>query len=115
MSQMTENTLVIKNEYIGKLKEVIKKDDSSSLSFYDFVLIYQNETITIFIFDCNGNPLCIDENIEYEILETNYLDGEEYWTQTREGDTDKTAVELLKDIVPEVDYIFLPQQLEYSI
>lgn len=89
MSCITENTIVIKNEDIDKFENAINDNRNKYGWIGNSKSIFSNNEYSIFVFDCNGEPLAIEEQIGFLVLETNYLDGESLHTQVYDSKTKK--------------------------
>ena len=81
MSQTTENTIVIETIDVEKFHKAVEYHQDTYGWIENVVNVYSNNDVAIFIFDCNGQPLGIEEKIEFLVLETNYFDGEPLYTQ----------------------------------
>ncbi len=81
MSCITENTIVIKNNDIEKFWKAINDNKNQYGWINNVEDVFSNEELSIFVFDCNGEPIAIEEQICFLVLETNYLDGEPLHTQ----------------------------------
>ena len=80
MSFITENTIVFRSDELDKFLRVARESDY----IREVVQIFHDTDYTVCAFDCNGQPLELEENINFLVLETNYLDGEPFYTQVRD-------------------------------
>ena len=81
MSQITENTIVVKTIDVEKFHKAVEYHQDNYSWITNVIDVYSNNDVAIFTFDCNGEPLGVEEEIKFLILETNYLDGEPFRTQ----------------------------------
>ena len=121
MSCLTENTIVIKSSDIDNLNTLFKIHQKEYGSYIkNPVEVFKNNELAIFVFDCNGQPLGIEENLEWLILETNFLDGDGYYTQRYNSNLDfceeveTPAKELIKSMLNEEEYENIKNKLLYS-
>lgn len=120
MSMITENTVVVRNEDVKKLQEAFNVHREMYTWLDNPVEVFNNGNISIWVFDCNGQQLGVEENVDFLILETNYLDDEPYYTQCYDEnkgycvDTEQTAVELIKEMVSEMEYKEIKEKISYS-
>ncbi len=122
MSMITENTIVMRTQDIDKLKHAVEQHKAE----YDYRIeepkeVFRNNEIAIFVFDCNGQPLGLEENLDWLVLETNFLDGEEYYTQwfnPERGcyeETDDTAEELIEKMLDKETFAAIKNSIRYSV
>lgn len=81
MSCITENTIVMKNCNIEAFLKAIDVNKNQYGWVNNIKEVFKNEDLTIFVFDCNGEPIAVEEEKCFLVLETNYLDGEPLRTQ----------------------------------
>lgn len=75
MSIITENTIMLKTEDFPIFDKVATNYVAND------AVAFSGEETTIIVFDCNGEPLEIEEKVPFLMLETNYLDGEPMHTR----------------------------------
>lgn len=115
MSNITENTIVIKSSDRSIFEEQIDKSEA----LYP-MCIYQDKDICIFTFDYNGdNPWYQGVlEIDYLMNEINYLDGEEPLTEIFiDGmltEVNYHTIAALKALFPEKDFYPIVQKIAYS-
>ena len=120
MSCITENTIVIRNEDIPKFEDAIDDHKDKYGWIGDSTPIFVNEELAIFVFDCNGEPLAIEEQVEFLVLETNYLDGEPLHTQVYDHkknerrDARYRAKYWIKKLIGEADFNAIQDKLIYT-
>lgn len=116
MSQITENTIVVKAEMEQQLLADAEKYADTYHGVSGFNRIYGNDEIVVYVFDANGDGPWEIENdtVEWIALETNYLDGDEPWTRIDGEDSDMTIAEWLKDQIPEEEYEKVVKAISYS-
>ena len=110
MSMITECTVVIKKEDATKLEQLAKERKNRESNV---VQAFSNKDICVYVFDCNGEPLNIQDNIDCIIVEVNYGGSEEFWTLHNGKDSDKSATELLREMLTEKEFDSL--HIEYTI
>lgn len=121
MSMITENTVIVKPEAEDRLLE-----DLSSVNYVSGVQkAFENNDMVIYIFDCNGDAPWEIENsdslkLDYQndliAIETNYLDGDGYWTRTPKGDIKEANLYMwLKGKVSKSELKLIIKRTEYSI
>lgn len=117
MSNITENTIVIRKEYENDLINDYKKYNVL-YRIMNFNKVYSNKDIVIYVFDSNGEcPWEIEPDVKtkYIALETNYLDGESLWTRIAGFKEDEITIEeWLQTIIPKKDYRDVVQKISYS-
>lgn len=121
MSQITENTVIIKPDAEARLLEDLNSVDYVSGIYKAF----ENKDMIIYNFDCNGDvPWEIEDSstmkLDYQndliALETNYLDGDSYWTRTPKGDIEEANLILwLKGKVTKAELKTIKKHTEYSL
>lgn len=121
MSQITENTVIIKPDAEARLLEDLNSVDYVSGIYKAF----ENKDMIIYNFDCNGDvPWEIEDSstmkLDYQndliALETNYLDGDGYWTRTPKGDVKEANLILwLKGKVTKAELKTIRKHTEYSL
>lgn len=124
MSMITENTIVMRTQDIDKLKHAVEQHKAE----YDYRIedpkeVFKNDEIAIFVFDCNGQPLGVEKNLDWLVLETNFLDGEEYYTQYfnkeegyyEETDICRTAAVLIREMLTEEEFNSIKDRISYSV
>lgn len=121
MSQITENTVIIKPDAEARLLEDLNSVDYVSGIYKAF----ENKDMIIYNFDCNGDAPWEIENsstmkLDYQndliALETNYLDGDSYWTRTPKGDIEEANLILwLKGKVTKAELKTIKKHTEYSL
>lgn len=87
MSCITENTIVVKNQDIPVLGIAIKDNREKYGWVKNLQAVFHNDELSIFTFDCNGDAHSVDEQVDFLVFETNYLDGEPLITQVRDSET----------------------------
>lgn len=100
MSMITENTMIIKTEnYDLFLKDVESFGTERRIS--NIETVYKSSDYMVIVFDCNGDAPWEIDNTEcpYEVLETNYLTGDEcsIWTRINNGCDDVLRCEDILD------------------
>lgn len=120
MSQLTENTIVIETVDVEKFYKAIEYHQNTYSWIINVKKVYEKNDIAIFTFDCNGQPLGVEEEIEFLVLETNYLDGEPMYTQVydkeikRIRDATWHAKYWIKKLIGESDFNSIKDCLIYS-
>jgi len=131
MSQITENTVIIEKADYEKFNEAIESliDDgviSGVHNSLDQNLKFTNgHEYVIYTFDCNGDgELVFDDypnafSLIY-MIETNYLDGDEYWTQKLVeddylDDIDETCEKFLKRVMTKDEFSKIKRMIKYSV
>lgn len=120
MSCPTQNTVVVKVEDIEILLKALEENDNVYGWIHEIHNIYQDDNVSIFTFDCNGQPLAVDEMVNYLVLETNYLDGEPMYTQVydskkkRYKDSRYHAKYWIKKLIGEENLSSIIHALRYS-
>ena len=120
MSMITENTVVIRSKDVEKLHEAFQQQIETYGLVDNPVEVFNNGNISIWVFDCNGQPLGVEENLDFLILETNYLDDEPYYTQCYDEnkgycvDTEQTAEELIRKMVTVNEFEEIRERIGYS-
>ena len=115
MSCITENTIVMKaSDEDQFLKEVEQYEGIHRLS--GVVKVFKNNDIAVYVFDCNGDsPWEVEsDTIAPIILETNYGDGDGYWTRLNGNDVSETCRELLQNMLTETEFKSLEDAIEYT-
>lgn len=97
MSQITENTIIIKNEIEEMFLEKTKEIERITLD--SVRCVFKNEEKCVYIFDSNGDAGddLSNAGIKYLAIETNYLDGEEPWTRYFDEDGHEKDGDLLSE------------------
>ena len=120
MSCITENTIVIKNSDVEKFQKVIN-DSRNQYGLIDNVQeVFKNEELSIFVFDCNGEPIAVEEQICFLVLETNYLDNEPLHTQIYDiknktiRDVRYRAKYWIKKMIGDIDFNTIQSRLVYT-
>ena len=85
MSCVTENTIVVKNQDIPMLGIAIKNNREKYGWIKNLQAVFHNDELSIFTFDCNGEAYSVDEQVEFLVFETNYLDGDPFITKVRDN------------------------------
>lgn len=116
MSQITENTIVVKAELEQQLLADAEKYADTYHRVSGFNRVYGDDKIVVYVFDANGDgPWEVEsDTVEYLALETDYLDGDEPWTRINGEDSDMTIAEWLKDQIPEEEYEKVVKAISYS-
>ena len=120
MSCITENTIVIKNKDIRLFENAIDDNRKKYGWINNLQDVYHNEKLSIFTFDCNGQPLSIEEQVDFLVLETNYLDGEPLYTQVYDVKTNAItdaryrAKHWIKKLIGEEPFKKIQDALVYS-
>ena len=120
MSQITENTVIVRPEAETRCLE-----DLNSVNYVSGIQkSFENKDMVIFIFDCNGdapweiedsNTLQLDYQKDLLCLETNYLDGDVMWARTPDGDIkEATLIDWLKDKVTKAELKTIRKHIAYS-
>lgn len=121
MSQITENTVVIKPTEQHHI--MIAYDVESRLSrMRNLKKVYHSEKTIIYTFDCNGDPFYYNHeeyNLECDVIETNYFDNEPLYTRVRKKngvleDTRLHAYNYIKKMIGEGEYLKIKDSLRYS-
>ena len=121
MSMITENTIVVRTEDIDAFMAALKKQKEEHGGIENSRKVFKNDEVAIFVFDCNGQPFVIEKDVNWLVLETNFLDGDEYYTQwfnEETGcyeDTDTTADELIKQMLDEKSYAIVKEKIRYTV
>lgn len=119
MSQITENTIVVKNCDAAALERVIAKYSDKYRIGDSFKMAYANNDISVYVFDCNGDPCFIqcDGQIYPEIQETCY--GREIWTMVKQNGNMQTKRNhckyYLKKMIPSNDFEEVAKRIGYTI
>lgn len=120
MSQLTENTIVIETVDVEKFYKAVEYHTNTYSWLINVINVYSNDDVTIFTFDCNGQPLGVEEEIEFLVLETNYFDGEPLYTQVydkeikRIRDATWHAKYWIKKLIGESDFNSIKDSLVYT-
>ncbi len=120
MSQITENTVIVKPD-----AETRCLADLNSVSYVSKIQkAFENKDMVIFIFDCNGDApweiensdsLTLDYQNDLICLETNYLDGDDMWTRTPKGDIEEpTLIDWLRNKVTKSELKTIKKHIAYS-
>lgn len=116
MSCLTENTILIKTKDADKFINIISENEN----YKNTMRFFHNEEYSLYAFDCNGQPMEIEDSIDFLVLETNYLDGEPLYTQIYDNNTNSIrdsrnrASYWIKKYVGEERFERLKQYLKYS-
>ena len=89
MSCITENTIVIQNQDVPFLHRAVDENQQKYGWVRNLKCVFNNASLSIFTFDCNGEAHSVDERVSYLIFETNYLDGDPLLTRIRDNKTNK--------------------------
>lgn len=120
MSCITENTIVIRNEDIDKFEDAVDDNKDKYGWIGNVNAVFSNVEYAIFVFDCNGEPLAVEEQINFLVLETNYLDGEPLHTQIYDNKTKKhrdaryRAKYWIKKMIGEENFNAIQRRLIYT-
>lgn len=122
MSCITENTVVIKPNAVDRVMFDLQDYGCSGIKN-----VWSNDKMVIILFDCNGdNPWDIQGTDHTQAgwddilaIETNYGDGDGYWTQiiTKEygaGVFDGELLDWLHDVLTEQEYNEVKPLIEYT-
>ena len=125
MSQITENTLVIRTSVENKAIADLRNYGCDGIN-----CIVRTDEYVCIVYDCNGDsPWDICERDDLMLpdmsgivaIETNYGDGDEPWTRVfddRKGylvDCDENIFEYMKDVLNESDYLDFVERAEYTV
>lgn len=117
MSMITENTIIIKTEnYDLFLKDVESFGTERRIS--NIETVYKSSDYMVIVFDCNGDVPWEIDNTEcpYEVLETNYLTGEDDAIVTFSDENDDIRCsDLLDKYVEKSEINRVKNCIEYSI
>lgn len=114
MSQITENTILFDKNQKEKFYEVINK---STERISGEKIIYESNKIGLVVatFDCNGAPIYLSKNFAWFVLETNFLDEEEIWTQQwQKGDVEKHATDVVQSLIGKEEFEKIKENLRYT-
>lgn len=120
MSCITENTLVFRTKDIDECCKALLYQHEKYGSLNGTNNLFRNENITIITFDCNGQPLGVEEKLEFLVLETNYLDGDPLYTQIYDEekkcmmDSNRSAKYWIKKLIGEENLNSIMDGLRYS-
>ena len=114
MSCLTENTIVLLKNQKEKFYDVVAKSNEK----INFIReVYENDEMNLLVitFDCNGTPNDLINNASWFVIETNFLDGEDFWTQEwSKGDVEKHASETIKSLIGPEEFEKIKEDLRYG-
>lgn len=111
MTLVSENTLVINSSEEGKLRDLLSQKD---INISHLKQVYNKNNIIIYTFDSSGLPFRLSESIDFYILENVSSEGRITIKQNQE-ESRLRCITLLKNMIPENDYEFVKECIEYSI
>ena len=120
MSCITENTIVVKNDDVQAFFKAVEEHRSKYGRINNLNNVFNNDKLTIFVFDCNGEPIAVEEQIKFLVLETNYLDGESFHTQIFDviqkmiRDARYRAKYWIKKMIGDTDFNAVQSKLVYT-
>lgn len=109
MSMITECTVIIDAEDKEKFEEIVNERENRESNVN---LVFENQSICVYAFDCNGEPLYLQENMDCYVVEVYYCDGNNPYTILEGEETYKTAEEILRDMLTKEE--FESFSIEYS-
>ena len=120
MSYITENTLVFRTKDVDECCKALLYQHEKYGSLNGTNSVFRNENITIITFDCNGQPLGVEEKFNPLVLETNYLDGDALYTQVYDeekkcmADSNRDAKYWIRKLIGEENSNSIMNKLRYS-
>lgn len=112
MSQITENTLVVR---IRDKEGTLALLDEHVVNFVELPT-GPHDDVAVFVYDYNGDSLFLDgSDIVPVIKETSYMDGESVSTIHNGVDTSNSAAEILKEYISDSEvYKTIVQSISYT-